>query len=452
MVDIPRRKLLVPALAVAGASLLPKRANADTAFANFAFRTTGAPTARTMPDRLAETKNVLDYGADPTGSADSTSAIQAAVNWTSGANRGTIYFPLGAYKVTAPITFNYNGNLSICFRGEVGTFIFGNFNGYIFDRHLPTANNTTGGRVFERLSISNGHATGGGIRLGSTIGGAIRDCQLNAFICLTTEDAVGVSSKNINIENCSFSNDGGPGAHYIIIGGGGSIQGCTLSGTDTAVRAYGSGLHIAGCRSERCNTSFLLGLDSGGNNAGLSGFSMLSTTTEGCWTGYDLAGLCDGFVMSGLGALGHDSGNSGVIPNIHGSQYGLRIRADCARNGIIQCLTVGGDFQSVAGFAIEGATSRANVVIREVSALANNGGGSNWVLPSNAYTAKFVNNNVSPVWKYSQLPTGGDVLEGDEFDISDSTTATWGANVTVGGGANRVRVRYNGTNWTVVGK
>lgn len=36
--------------------------------------------------------------------------------------------------------------------------------------------------------------------------------------------------------------------------------------------------------------------------------------------------------------------------------------------------------------------------------------------------------------------------------ISDSTTNTWGANVTVGGGANAVFVGYNGTNWTVIGK
>src|SRR4051812_27875227 len=108
MLDISRRKLLVPAMAIGGASLLPKQANADIAFTSFAFPATGAPKARTMPDRLAEIKNVVDFGADPAGTLDSTAAIQAAVNWTSGANRGTIYFPLGAYKVSAPITFNYN--------------------------------------------------------------------------------------------------------------------------------------------------------------------------------------------------------------------------------------------------------------------------------------------------------------------------------------------------------
>ena len=36
--------------------------------------------------------------------------------------------------------------------------------------------------------------------------------------------------------------------------------------------------------------------------------------------------------------------------------------------------------------------------------------------------------------------------------VTDSTTNTWGATVTVGGGTDPVLVGYNGTNWTVVGK
>lgn len=40
---------------------------------------------------------------------------------------------------------------------------------------------------------------------------------------------------------------------------------------------------------------------------------------------------------------------------------------------------------------------------------------------------------------------------GMEYTITDSNTATWGATA-AGGGSNNVVVRYNGTNWTVVGK
>lgn len=47
--------------------------------------------------------NVLDYGADPTGTADSTAAIQAALDASSG-----VYLPSGTYKTTAALNFNTN--------------------------------------------------------------------------------------------------------------------------------------------------------------------------------------------------------------------------------------------------------------------------------------------------------------------------------------------------------
>lgn len=47
--------------------------------------------------------NILDYGADPTGVADSTAAIQAAVNAGK-----SIFIPAGTFKITAPITLSQN--------------------------------------------------------------------------------------------------------------------------------------------------------------------------------------------------------------------------------------------------------------------------------------------------------------------------------------------------------
>lgn len=47
--------------------------------------------------------NVLDYGADPTGVTDSTSAIQAAIDAVP-AQGGTVYIPAGLYLVNSTIT------------------------------------------------------------------------------------------------------------------------------------------------------------------------------------------------------------------------------------------------------------------------------------------------------------------------------------------------------------
>lgn len=59
--------------------------------------------------KLAETLSILDFGADPTGSADSTTAIQNAINTaaTQGASTGNgnvVYFPPGLYKISSSLS------------------------------------------------------------------------------------------------------------------------------------------------------------------------------------------------------------------------------------------------------------------------------------------------------------------------------------------------------------
>jgi hypothetical protein len=51
---------------------------------------------------------------------------------------------------------------------------------------------------------------------------------------------------------------------------------------------------------------------------------------------------------------------------------------------------------------------------------------------------------------YASVVGGADL--GNIMTIRDSTTNVWGANITVGGGTFSVLARWNGTNWTVVGK
>ena len=97
-------------IGVSALALLAQRASADTNFTGFAFPATGAPTARTLPTRLADVVNVLDYGADPTFVADSRSAIQAAFDaafGTAASPHGltnahlnkAVFIPNGRYKL-----------------------------------------------------------------------------------------------------------------------------------------------------------------------------------------------------------------------------------------------------------------------------------------------------------------------------------------------------------------
>ena len=59
--------------------------------------------ATTVQAKLRESVSVLDFGADPTGVADSAAAIQNAINAVSLAGGGTVYVPAGIYKITTTI-------------------------------------------------------------------------------------------------------------------------------------------------------------------------------------------------------------------------------------------------------------------------------------------------------------------------------------------------------------
>lgn len=65
---------------------------------------TGSTTPRTAQDRAADVANVLDFGADPTRTTDSTAAFQAAANTGK-----MVYVPTGLYLISGPITLTGPG-------------------------------------------------------------------------------------------------------------------------------------------------------------------------------------------------------------------------------------------------------------------------------------------------------------------------------------------------------
>lgn len=440
--EISKRTLatgLGAGLGVGALALLAQtqRAAADTPFSNFAFQAAGAPTARTMPDRLAEVKNVKDFGAIGNGVADDTAAIQAAVNWTTGPNRGTIYFPLGQYKVSAPITFNYDGPLSIVFRGDgAASQLVANFPGYVLDR--SNSNPTSGGRIIERLWIQNYSSSGGCIRMNGTNGGMIRDCVINGFIGV----ALAAESYSISLHNVQFSGPG-PGA-----GSGGNTAGsiglladqltnigiysCDFALFDHAIRASGIGLSIIGCRFEVNNIGIACGY-----KANMSTWALTSCLISG-------------------GSF--ESNNIGIYANALGSSHvcGLKIQGGTnapAGTSIDGIRLHGCSFTLFTGLSLAGGFTNSAIGIDNDWALTfigcqtSNANGARWQFPASRGGIGCMQcDNPSLAFPYAMLPAVG--LEGSEFDITDCSTATWGATA-AGGGSNHVRVRYNGTRWTV---
>src|SRR5262249_50221315 len=111
MTAINKRGLFTAGLGGGALALLGQRAAADTPFTAFPFAATGAPTPRTMPNRLADVVNARDYGVAGDGSADDTTALQNAINAAFGVNgKGTswwlnrpLYIPAGRYKISSAL-------------------------------------------------------------------------------------------------------------------------------------------------------------------------------------------------------------------------------------------------------------------------------------------------------------------------------------------------------------
>jgi hypothetical protein len=125
--------------------------------------------------------NILDFGADPTGSADSTAAIQAAIN-SFATGQGTVRFPRGSYLVTSTLIVNQSGINLVGDGMRVSRIVF-----------APTAADTC---VF----IGKGGE-------GTTDGGIISECSVNNLWFYsddTTYKKIAVEFKDQG--ECEFSN------------------------------------------------------------------------------------------------------------------------------------------------------------------------------------------------------------------------------------------------------
>lgn len=155
-----RRAVLAGAFGAFGVAALDAPALADTAFTSFAFPATGAPTNRTMPDRLADIFNIRDYGASA-GSSDNQPAIQAAI--TASSNIGVIFFPKANYTVLSAIQIPAASNL--IFMGS-GASVTANFHGFVFD-NLSSPYNAGGTGSIEQFSSIQNNFSGNNFSVGA---------------------------------------------------------------------------------------------------------------------------------------------------------------------------------------------------------------------------------------------------------------------------------------------
>jgi hypothetical protein len=290
--QMTRRRLLTAralsgGLGVGALALLAQtqRASADTPFTTFAFPATGAPTPRTMPDRLAEVVNVKEFGALGNGSNDDRPAIQAAFDYAFGsaaAPHGTnsvankqVFFPGGNYLLGAPLVLTQvqgarivgSGRMTTRLAGRGGAVIVTNglvnshIEGFLLDGNggvcLDLDWNGKGsvgldGNTFVDMCYGTGSV---GVRIGNSGHGGSNNVFLNncaggctTGLSTTGDQALNNSYVGGNMQSCTTGILVTRGSVSLVMGTGFQV----MSNWDiqTAPTAAAASMSILGCRSE----------------------------------------------------------------------------------------------------------------------------------------------------------------------------------------------------------
>lgn len=227
--------------------------------------------------------NVLDYGADPTGVADSTSAIQAALTYAGSlsiadtvynpisanyAVKGgtTVFLPAGKYKTNA--TLNVPQNVNLRGAGRNSTLISSSYDGSILQNYaVPTTAGTYGqpGNFWRDFCIDGDKTKANQIGINllrwdlslmsnvlvqncGSHGVVVAQCLISLFQLVDCENNAGdgmvirdgyVSSTNTNLNNlptnactfasCHFIGNGSVGLRLAQYGTGGAVNGCVFN-------------------------------------------------------------------------------------------------------------------------------------------------------------------------------------------------------------------------------
>lgn len=212
--------------------------------------------------------NVLDYGADPTGATDSTTALGLAVAALPATN-GCYVLPPGKYKNTG-ISFTGKTNLLIL---GYGAELFADYSGGDVQTIVV---DKTSDRVDIRGLYFNGNASGraNGVHLRhNASNSSVTDCvfsNCSDFGCFFGESLT-VFQTNIRITNCEFKDTWGDGLHF---GGvdGAVVADCLFDSTgDDCIGVVGyeafadvvKNINIANCTFRNMNNV------GGGSGAGI---------------------------------------------------------------------------------------------------------------------------------------------------------------------------------------
>lgn len=182
--------------------------------------------ARTMQDRGREVVSVTDFGADPTGVADSTAAFQAAVDYFQSISNGyaspyvTVKIPAGTYKIagTNGVEIEYSFDvMQLCFEADAGAKLVGDGSNYAFKFNSVAAPAGGGFRnIFKKLTLEGfGTAIRWHTNNRDQCSLKIVDCESQSNdVFLDTVSYANSRSSLVKIESCFFNDTRVAVNHY----------------------------------------------------------------------------------------------------------------------------------------------------------------------------------------------------------------------------------------------
>lgn len=386
-----------------------------TPFTSFAFEAAGSGvnTNITLPDRLAYIKNVKDFGARGDGVTDDWAAIMAAFNWTTSTTKGTIFFPPGTYLVSQPINIGPVDNIIVALVGVYGaSTINGNFADYVIKKANATAANPS---YVENLTVINTNASGGGIRLGGCVTGAVRNCTVTANRGINTSQSdngfAGATSLESVIENCVLSpGSNTSGSIGLMVVSDGPVLNCRVVGFQVGMVTWGQegAQYVAGCYFEGNQTAILPGSDPTLTSIGNSGMTISGCEFKNNGTALALTNSNAETRCVGLRIEASESVTVfGARP-----QYGIQIGDNTTGYGFFAGINITGQYDQF-GFSIGEVCDHATFLGVQVSNTSSHGG-LPWHLSTSVANMEFKGCNVAPVFTMAGLPT-----------LNSPATGTW---------------------------
>lgn len=270
--------------------------------------------------------SVLNYGADATGTGDSTAAFLRAIAAADNAaqsGRSAVLMPQGSYKITDTLPWNS----SIYFWGQgPGTKIYAGNSGMAAKYIFGAQGNVAFPTIFNGFAMYNTFAVtsaGGCIAPSNIVDMTIQDCFFQ-----TAGDCIHADINKVfvlNVENCTFRGipiGGNPypfgGRGIACYTSGGTIFGCDFSLLETGILISGAGCTILGNRAESNWVGVKFGVGVNGDTYGMINGAIKGMQFEANGTAVD-CGNSSGCSFENFAANGELQGPLGGI----NSQYGI---------------------------------------------------------------------------------------------------------------------------------